>query len=214
MANNNSQKQKEYRLRKCKTGKYINIFVPNDIAIQIKGNPGILLDCYKESLNSFSKIGKLQEENARLRKTITCDIEMLAKKLRKEIEKEIEDDFYRFNCNENSVDIRAIEKLKENFKNILNENSNMKEEIKKEKKFRKEVKKYIDMLVYENKIYIDILNTIKEYFKNKEDEELQKIFKIIEDKCNRYKDLTNDNITINFQNQIRYDFIFGKFEKD
>jgi|GEM_PF-5439961 len=70
---NNTECQRECRARKKKYGRYITIFVPNDIADKIKGKPSVLIQSFigkkeliKTVISMDKKIAKLEKEKHRL----------------------------------------------------------------------------------------------------------------------------------------------------
>jgi hypothetical protein len=83
---NNVECQRECRARKKKYGRYITIFVPNDIADKIKGKPSVLIQSFLDKEELIRTIISMDKEIISLNKEI-YRIGMIAKECEKELRK-------------------------------------------------------------------------------------------------------------------------------
>jgi hypothetical protein len=62
-----AKRQRLYRQGKKKKGKYVNLFVPHDVALKIKGHPGLLVERFVELSQVMDLIEKQDREIRELR---------------------------------------------------------------------------------------------------------------------------------------------------
>jgi len=67
MRERDAKRQRLYRQGKQEKGKYVNLFVPHDVALKIKGNPSLLVKRFVELSQVMDLIEKQHEEIQELR---------------------------------------------------------------------------------------------------------------------------------------------------
>ena len=65
-----AQRQKEYRIRKKTQGRYITIFVPNEIAEKVEGRPNVLAEYFLKHSQLIEIIAEKDKETMALRKLL------------------------------------------------------------------------------------------------------------------------------------------------
>lgn len=79
-----AERQRDCRDRKKSKGKYVNVFVPREVAKKIRGNPSLLVKRFVEFSVLMNRIEELEEELDR----VTSHREVRKLRLRKRIENE------------------------------------------------------------------------------------------------------------------------------